>query len=368
MTKKTLSCTIMLLLLSLSLTLSACNLLDKDKGNSSGMTLPSMVVEGDGVSLERDEKGFSEVDRQYLAYAKEKWRMLQSASDRFGQEKDGFLDRIHNKAAIILKDEVYVSTRNDLLNAVNAIEYADPDKVPAPMKNLYSQMLVASNRARRLIYQVLSVNGIDIEENYASYRQTLDSVNESVQAFFAKADSEGLEAAAASMPAPDWAALAEDRAVDNVKSFNIGDYGLNWGVSRWAVMGVEGLQENAMSMETLSYPCHIYQYDCTRTYHFNEQGQLDSYHYSIDGASFDRGNYDDPVYDDMYELSAIVMYAFILEGPAIRSQPIDTGDGHWQVTFDPAAESVVLSAVQNDPQQNIQLDVYAKRAAAEEQP
>lgn len=354
---------VLALLLCFSVALSACDMLKKSGGNNEQepLNLPPMQATAGDVELTKDAQGLTEVDHQYLSYAKEKWAKFKSAFDNFGAQMNTYVDRIFNDALLVDDSAEYVNSRNELLSACHAIEAVNPLHVPAGFKNLYDQMDYACNQCRGLISRIKQTNGTNLPAGYDEIKPVVDGLDGQVKSFFDTVAASGIDAAQSVIPALDWAKISAVRP-DNRKTFNVSDLGIKWGADRFTVMGVEGLQENAFNSDTLTYPCEVYQYKGTRTYHFNEQGQLDSYYYEMDPASYDPNKTGDPVYDDVFELSSIVMYFFILDKPAQPITPVNDGTGKLVVTFDPPAESVVLSGVSGDPAAPIRLDVTAKTA------
>lgn len=332
------------LFLVIGLVFSACDQLDNlGIGKNGGLDVPSMVDENEKLSLEKDNKGLDKVDHQYLAYAKEKWGQFEKALDAFGEGMDTYLDKVFEKAEYIEDQKEFIKTRKDLLTAIRNIERVDPSGLPKNFENLYQKLYLAANRARYMIHQAQQNNAATMPGDFEYAKEEIAPFKQSIEQFFAEADSAGLDTAVANILPTDWTAEANrSRELNNRNTFNVADYGLKWGSSRWDVMGVEGMQEGGYNKEVLSYETVAYRYDSVRNYHFNEYGQLDYYTYDVDGSTHDRGVYDDPLFDDIYELSPIIMYHFVRSGPALPVQPQNDGVGNLSVSFDLPAETVLL--------------------------
>jgi hypothetical protein len=346
------------LFLAMSLSLSSCEQLQNlGLGKGPAVDVPPAVGEAEKVELSKDEKGLDEIDRQYLAYAKDKWSSFEKAVDKFGSSMDSYLDRVFNEAAYVNDQKEYVQTRDKLMEAVHGFEAVDPAGMPEEFKNLYGKLFLAGNRARYMINIIQQHNATNLPEDFDAFKAEIAPWQDEINKFFSDVDATGLAQAAANISPVDWQA-EEARETNNRNTFNVADYGLKWGASRWDVMGVEGLRENGYNAEVLSYKTKTYQYDSVRNYHFNEYGQLDYYTYDIDGSTFDRGNYpDDPLYDDIYELAPMVMYHFVKDSPALRQQPYNDGMGNLTVSFDQPAETVLLTGA---PDGSITLTVTGK--------
>lgn len=333
----------LVLLVSMSLLLTGCDKLGLS-ASSKSLEVPTMAPAAAGVELSRDNKGLTEADHQYLAYAKEKLTNLDKGLETFGQKMSSYVDDIMKTAKDVEEYGDYVKTRNNLLEIAAQIEAVDPAQSPEAFKEVYNKLDLCANRVRHMLMQIEDKNATNLPAIYDTTKAEIQPFKEALDQFFAQVDSQGLDVAAANMPPTDWAAETERHDnLDLRNTMNVADYGLKWGSSRWQVMGVEGMQEGGASAETLSYNKVAYQYNAVLTYHFNEYGQLDSYTFDFDPASFNRGNNEDPVLDDVIELSAIVMYYFINDSPAIPQQPVFDGVNGYTVSFDPPAEHVLLS-------------------------
>lgn len=345
----------LVMLLSISLLLTGCDKLGL--GGSESMEVPTMAPTAEGVELSRDAKGLSEADHQYLAYAKEKWAALDKGLTDFSQKMGPLVEDIMNTAKYVEEYPDFVNARKTLLGVAAQIEAVDPAQTPEHFKEVYNKLYLSANRVRHLFMQIEDRNATNLPDMYDTTVAEIQPFKEALEQFFAQVDSQGLEAAAANVPATDWEAeRARHDNLDLRNTLNVADYGLKWGSSRWQVMGVEGMQEGGYAAETLAYNKVAYQYNAVLTYHFNEYGQLDSYTFDFDPASFNRGNYDDPLFDDVYELSSIVMYYFINDAPAIPQQPVFDGVSGYTVAFDPPAEHVLLSG----SPETLQLQVEGK--------
>ncbi len=333
----------LVMLVSMSLLLSGCDKLGLG-GSDKGMEVPTMAPTVEGVELSRDNKGLTEADHQYLAYAKEKWTNLEKGLENFGEKMPGYVDDIMKTAKYVDSYPDYVKTRKALLEVAGQIEAVDPDQTPEHFKEVYNKLYLSANRVRHMLMQIEDKNATNLPAIYDTTKAEIQPFKEALEQFFTQVDSQGLDAAAANVPPTDWEAeKTRHDGLDLRNTLNVADYGLKWGSSRWQVMGVEGMQEGGATAETLSYNKVAYQYNTVLTYHFNEYGQLDSYTFDFDAGSFDRGNNEDPVYDDVLELSAIVMYYFINPTPAVPQQPVFDGVNGYTVSFDPPAERVLLS-------------------------
>lgn len=331
---------ILIMMLAFAILASSCQYLGfGDKNN--GLAVPSMVENPEDLELTIDEKGLNEIDRQYLAYGEEKWGQFVKAFDAFGKAMDSYLDKVFNDAIFVTENKDYIQSRDDLMKAIRNIERVKVEEIPQGFKNVYGKLYQVTNRARYLISITEQKNATNLPNDFDAIKAEIHPFKEDIEAFFATVKADGLEAAVAAVPAIDWT-VEEARETDLRNTMNVYDYGLKWGASQWDVMGVEGLLEGGYKAENLSYATKVYQYDAVRTYHFNEYGQLDSYSYIIDGASFNRGNFQDPLYDDIYELSSIVMYYFVLDSPALPTTPQDDGTGNYVIVFDQKSEIAEL--------------------------
>lgn len=351
---------LLVLLFCLSLSLSACDLLKKGDSDVPA-DLPVMEQSPENAEIKRDEKGMTESERQHLAYGKEHWNKFITAMVEFGESMESYLQEIKVKATPIDQIQTYKDSRDKLYKAARFLEAVDPTGIPESFKPAYAQMVVAANRARYMLSQIQQQNAYNLPDEYNNSLPFIDGIREQVVAFFDKVDAEGLAAAQGMVPNVDWAA-EESREIKNREVFNVFDLGIRWGANRYEVMGVEGMQADAMSKEELVYPVHVYQYDALRKYHFNEYGQLDRYVYELDPHSFDDHYFDgqryvstgDPLLDDLNSLSAVVAFHFVPDQVA-EAQPLQDasdGSGDLVVVFDQPAEVVELrgnTAIQEGP-------------------
>ena len=365
MNKKRLALLLSLLLI-ISNGLSACDML---KLGGSDLDLPAPPVmedAGENVELKRDGQGMTEAEKQHLSYAKDQWKRFYNATANFGETMDKYLEDIFSKALIVNENKDYLASKDKVIAACLALEQVKPEGIPASMKDLFAQFSVASNRMRGLISDIYVWNGTTLPEAFNEIVNEVETINQMAESFFTKADKEGVEAAAAEVQAVDWAA-EESRERKLRETFNVYDYGIKWGASRYEVMGVEGMKENAFEVETLSYPTHVYQYGGTRNYHFNEHGQLDSITYELNGADFDRthegvAGTGEPVFDDIYELIPVVQYAFDTSTYAYWKDPYQAPDGSGDIyyEFDFPAETVVLRGNPAAPDEALRIIITAK--------
>lgn len=334
---------IVAILLISTMLFTACDQLDLDLfGKKEELEIPTMAQDLDNVQLERDEKGLSKSDRQYLAYAKDKAEGLSKAAANFEKSIDTFLKEVYETAQYIYENKDYSEAKLKIMEVVRQVEAVQPDQIPEEFVEVYTRLYQISNRLRHMLFQVESKNATNLPEVFNEMTDEITPFQEELNKFFEDVNNEGLGVAAANIPATDWDA-EESRTVSLRNSFNVSDFGLKWGSGRWDVMGVEGLRRAGFMAENLSYDCVVYQYNAVRSYHFNEYGQLDSYKYDIDADSFTPNDYpDNPVYDDVKELSAIVMYDYISDTYAMPQEPYNDGAGNLTVSFDPPAESVIL--------------------------
>lgn len=348
--------------LCFSLLTTGCSLFGGSK--EEPLDLPVMESTLNGVELKRDNQGLSDSDREHLTYAKEKWASFKNAFNEFGNMMGKYTERIRTDALIVTDSQDYVNTRDALIEACTRIEAVKPEGIPQGMKNCYDQLVMATNRARWMISQVEQKNGVNLPQDFNDIQPVITDVDNRMTQFTQAIENSGLEAAQASMPALDWNAES-NRQPTLRDTFNVVDLGIRWGASRWVVMGVEGLRQNAFSQDTLSYTGKYYQYGGTRTYHFNEFGQLDSYTYDLNGADFvPPESPGDEVYNDIYEISAILEYCFVLDKAALKIPPTTTAEGNYEVVIDQPAETVQIVGNPNNPAEPIHITVTAKRADA----
>lgn len=345
---------ILVLIFCFSLSLSACDLLQKGDSDVPA-DLPVMEQSPENAELKRDEKGMTESERQHLAYGKEHWSKFMTALAEFGEKMDGYLEEINVKATPIEKLPAYTESRDKLYKAAKNLEAVNPDGIPEGcFKTAFDQMVVAANRTRYMLSQVEQQNAYNLPEAYNDILPFINDTSDTLSEFLDKVDQEGLAAAEGMVPAVDWGAeearwsdLANSQ-IQNREVFNVFDLGIRWGASRYEVMGVEGMQADAMAKDQLVYPVHVYQYDGVRKYNFNEYGQLESYVYELDPASFDDHYMVDPNADDltndMRNLSAVLEFHFAPDQIAELQYPEDAGDGTGDVivTFDQPAEFVEM--------------------------
>lgn len=333
-------------LVSMTLLLCSCDQIKSITSGDGKVEVPSMAQGAEAMELTRDDKGLSDIDRQYLAYGKEKWDQYYKAVEDFGQtmNKDqSFLTQMREYAVDIKGEKDYQQVRTDLMSAAQRFEKVDPAQIPQSFQDFYDKLYTVANRARHFIYRVEEMNATNLPDDFTDFQSELAPYKEQIEKFISAVESDGLDAAAGSIPATDWG-QEDTRHVELRDTFNVADLGLKWGSSQWDVMGVEGLKKDGYNAELLSYPNHVYQYDTVRNYHFNEFGQLDYYTYDIDGDSFNRGIYSqtDPLFDDIKEISSIVMYYFVTDQPAIPAEPAGDGAGNYTVQYDMPAETVLL--------------------------
>lgn len=331
------------ILLVSTMLFTACDKINLDLFNKKDeLEIPTMAQDLDHVQLERDENGLNESDRQYLAYAKDKADGLNKAAANFENGIEAFLKEVYETAQYIYENKDYSDAKMKIMEVVRQVEAVQPDQIPEEFVEAYTRLYQISNRLRHMLFQVESKNATNLPEAFNDMMEEIKPFQEDLNSFFETINKDGLGAAAAAIPTTDWEA-EEGRTVSLRNSFNVADFGLKWGSSRWDVMGVEGLVQDGFKAENLSYNTVVYQYNAVRTYHFNEYGQLDSYKYDIDADSFTPNDYpDNPVYDDVKELSAIVMYDYISDTYAMPQEPYNDGAGNLTVSFDPPAETVVL--------------------------
>lgn len=352
------------LVLSLSLLLTACDLFPGSSNGQEqpeGVQLPDMVEEPGAAELSKDEHGLSKVDAQYLEYSKDKSERLLSSIRGFGERIDSYLNKIFDEAIYIKDNADYTASRDALLQACKDVERLSFKDMPAFLKNQYEQLVVLANRSRFMIYQIMQSNGTKLPDVYNELKRLADSYQQQADQFFNTVNSQGPEAASQLIAPLDWAA-EEARKVELFGTFNVHDLGLKWGASRHEVMGVEGLLSGAEDKEYLAYETKVYLYTGTRSYHFNEHGQLDGYDYALNTASYDKTPGNNNVYEDLQAISPVLMYAFVLNTPAVPVTPTDQGGGIYAVSFDQAAETVLMTGDVNDPAKPVRIEVRAKRA------
>ncbi len=351
------------LIFCLCIGLTACDKLNGVLGGKAdeGVALPSMEQEPRAEALSKDAQGLTESDHQYLAYAKDKAERFNTAFSEFGTKMDSYVDKIFTASLVIKDSKEYTETRDALYKACAQIERVRPDALPEEIKNLYEHLYYVANQARAMLTQVFQRNGTNLPKAYDDCKAVIDPELSKINAFIGTAESTGVDAAQNELDALDYDAILAAHP-ENRNTGNVSDYGIKWGASRFEVMGVEGLLPDAYSKEELGYACDLYNYKATRYYHFNEYDQLDSYRYDVDGSTFDYTHTsEDPVYNDVYDLAPLVMYWFVLDTPALPQTPTSDANGVYTVSFDLAAETVVIAGDSTAPNDPIRITVTAKR-------
>ena len=134
------------LIFCLCIGLTACDKLNGVLGGKAdeGVALPSMEQEPQAEELSKDAQGLTEIDHQYLAYAKDKAERFNTAFSEFGAKMDSYVDKIFTASLVIKDSKEYNETRDALYKACAQIERVRPDALSEEMKNLYEHLYYLS--------------------------------------------------------------------------------------------------------------------------------------------------------------------------------------------------------------------------------
>lgn len=353
-----------LLALILALTsTTSCRLSDKKKKGDEEtknveIDLPEIEMEGSDEQAEasKNSKGLTAREVQYLNYMDDQLAKLDAAWTEFGKKMPTFTKAAIDQGDVVTELSSFTQPRAKLLDACSMVEVLPLSSVPANLKLLFDNGFVLCNQIRGLMYETMHMNATNMPADYKKLNDSFSAFLSHAKAFIDDANQGQIEKAQGYFEPVDWEAVSKQKiALEDV--FNVADYGLPFGSSRAQVMGVEGIVSGYDRMDSLTYPCVVYIYEGSRTYHFNEHDQLVSYTYQLVPK-------DQNPYIDMMALHFPLLRAFNYKEYYFMNfaSSVTLNDRGYYVWYHDERPSCTLTmtAKGNDPSQPITIEVVAK--------
>ncbi|MDO5738208.1 MAG: hypothetical protein Q4P65_03040 [Eubacteriales bacterium] len=353
---------LIVLCLALSL-LSACSLFKKgNKDSEIDREAADIIQQDEQLDDKKNEQGLNKREEDFLKFGEERLAELITAFNEFGEASKSYQNQVINEGKELKKIKIYKETRLKLLDACHKLETIPLSTVPENLKNFYDQNFRLANHCRQMIYQIDRTNATDLPQRYNTILGELNNYAASAKNYIATIQSQGINAAQGLIAPVDWAAEQEiERTLSS--TFDIADFGLNFGSTRAEVMGVEGLIPDYDKLEKLEYNCEVYVYKGVRKYFFNEYDQLYKVQYEF------RPNEMNPFNDLLaifYPLRRSFMVPEYFDTNAMASIQGPDENGQHYFTVDLAHLTATIKATADHPEIPLTVDVEGKLASAEE--